>query len=346
MLKLKNIQATMTKSEEMTERCRPLWLLVLTMLCHTAYAQLDMGSQQEKFSLSATVDGVADSDYSWDTDERDDVADGRMKRLMNVRLQSNVKLVSGLMGSVSVQPFYHYSSTRLQTDWRDSDSPFDFPDEHHHFGVTLSASMNLMLGSRQHGKPMTLIATTAPNFSEKGFEQMSGLLAAMVHVSRTEKTYLGLGAIYLYGSPLSWPLWPLVVFRHQFDKRWKVGGMFANWQLSYQTSPKVRLAFGTELASDKIYFRPGNEHLPRKALYDLISERAGLFANWQATKELAMELGTGLNIPFYGRVRDISHSHVYMKLHASPKPFVQLKGRFALPFGSKETVAKNGRAVK
>ena len=28
--------------------------------------------------------------------------------------------------------------------------------------------------------------------------------------------------------------------------------------------------------------------LPRKALYDLISERVGFFANWQATKELSL----------------------------------------------------------
>ena len=70
--------------------------------------------------------------------------------------------------------------------------------------------------------------------------------------------------------------------------------------------------------------------LPRKALYDLISERVGLFANWQASQELSLELGTGVNIPFYGRVRDISHPHIYMKLHADAKPYVQLKLNYSI----------------
>ena len=91
--------------------------------------------------------------------------------------------------------------------------------------------------------------------------------------------------------------------------------MAANWMLNYQHSPKLRFALGTEMVIDKIYFRPGNEQLPRKALFDLVSERVGLFANWQTTKALSMELSTGINYPFYGRVRDISHPHVYMKLH-------------------------------
>ena len=159
---------------------------------------------------------------------------------------------------------------------------------------------------------------------------MSGVVGAMVYVTRTPKTILALGAIYLYGSPLSWPLWPLVIYRHQFDDRWNVNIMEANWLLNYRASSKVRLAFGTELSSDKIYFRPNNDLLPRKALYDLISERVGLFANWQATKELSLELGTGVNIPFYGRVRDISHPHIFMKLHADAKPYAQLKLNYSI----------------
>lgn len=306
------------------------WMLMMAVMCQVAvYAQLSIGNPKEKFSLSATVDGVADSDYTWDTDENEDIADGRMKRTMSAKLKSNIKLVSGPLGSVSIAPFYNYSTTRLETEWKGV-SMFDFPDKHHHYGATLSASMNMLLGSREHGKPMTILATTAPNFSENGFEQMSGVVGAMVYVTRTPKTILALGAIYLYGSPLSWPLWPLVIYRHQFDDRWNLNIMEANWLLNYQASSKVRLSFGTELSSDKIYFRPNNDLLPQKALYDLISERVGLFANLQATKELSLELGTGVNIPFYGRVRDISHPHIYMKLHADAKPYVQLKLNYSI----------------
>jgi hypothetical protein len=308
-----------------------LWMIVLSMLCRVeAYAQFNLGNPREAFSLSATVDGVANSDYTWNTDDREDVADGRMKRLTNVRLKSNVRLLSGLMGNVSLAPFYNYSTVRLQTDWKAIAPMIRFPDEHHHYGATLSGSMNLLLGSRERGKPMTLTATVTPNFSENGFENLSGILAAMVHVTRSQKTYLGLGAAYIYGSSGWWPLWPIIVYRHQFDNRWSVGGMAANWMLNYQHSPKLRFALGTEMVIDKIYFRPGNEQLPRKALFDLVSERVGLFANWQTTKALSMELSTGISYPFYGRVRDISHPHVYMKLHADTKPYAQMKISYSI----------------
>lgn len=303
-----------------------LWMIALLILCRAvAYAQFSLGNPKEAFSLSATVDGVANSDYTWDTDEREDVADGRMKRQMNVRLRSSVKLLSGLMGNISLAPFYNYSTLRLQTNWQGEAPMLHFPDEHHHYGATLSGSMNLLLGSREHGKPLTLMGTVTPNFSENGFEHVSGILGAMVHVTRSSKTYLGLGAVYIYGSSGWWPLWPLVVYRHQFDNRWSVGGMAVNWMLNYQHSPKVKFSLGTELYVNKIYFRPDNDQLPRKALYDLVSERIGLFASWQATKALSMELSTGINYPFYGRVRDISHPHIYMKLHADSKPYAQMK---------------------
>ena len=310
---------------------KTLWLLLFFLLCKTmVYAQLSMGNPREKFSMTASIDGVANSSYTWDTDNNQDVADGRMTRQMNVKLRSSIKLVSGLMGSVSIQPFYNYNTTRLNTDWREGTALFDFPQEHHHFGATLSASMNLMLGSREKGKPITLIITSTPNFSENGFEQWSAIGGVIVHVTRSEKTYLGLGGGILIGTAIRWPLWPLFIYRHQFDRRWSINGMAANWMLSYQTSPQFRLSGGMELVSDKIYFRPKDERLPHKASFDLISERIGLFANWQTTKELSMELSTGVNYPFYGRIRAVNDSHIYMKLKADPKPFVQLKLNYSL----------------
>ena len=310
---------------------KTVWLFLLSMLCQTVvYAQISMGNPREKFSLTASVDGVGNSSYTWDTDNDKDVADGRMTHQMNVKLRSSIKLVSGLMGSVSIQPFYNYSTTRLNTDWREGTALFDFPQEHHHLGATLSASMNLMLGSREKGKPMTLIISGTPNFSENGFEQWSAIGGVIVHVTRSEKTYLGLGAGVLIGTAIRWPLWPLFIYRHQFDRRWSINGMAANWMLSYQASPQFKLSGGLELASEKIYFRPKDERLPSKASFNLISERIGLYANWQTTKELSMELSAGVNCPFYGRIRAVNDSHIYMKLKANPKPFVQLKVNYSL----------------
>jgi hypothetical protein len=74
---------------------KTVWLFLLSMLCQTVvYAQISMSNPREKFSLTASVDGVGNSSYTWDTDNDKDVADGRMTHQMNVKLRSSIKLVS------------------------------------------------------------------------------------------------------------------------------------------------------------------------------------------------------------------------------------------------------------
>ena len=301
---------------------------LLVLFAVSARAQVSISNPKEKISISATVDGVANTDYTWDTKHGDNIAEGNMTHGMNVKVKSNVNLVSGLAGTISVAPFYNFSTTQLQTTWNGAPM-FDIPDEHHNYGVTVSALLNIMLGSKEHGKPISFLATTAPNFSEHGYENMSGVFGTMIHLIRKPDTYLAVGAIYLYGS-LSWPLYPLIIYRHDFDNHWSVSMMELNDYLYYKVTPKIKFALGTELVSDKIYFRPKNEQLPQKALYSLLSERVGLYANWQTTKEMSMELSAGANLPIWGRVRESGHRHVYMKLHDDVKPYVQMKVSYSI----------------
>lgn len=71
---------------------KSLWLLLFSLLCQTmVYAQISMGNPREKFSMTASIDGVGNSNYTWDTDNDQDVADGRMTRHMNVKLRSSIK---------------------------------------------------------------------------------------------------------------------------------------------------------------------------------------------------------------------------------------------------------------
>ena len=137
-------------------------VLLLAMFPFALHAQLTLGNQRDKFSLSATIDAVPNTDYTWDEKHKDNIADGRMKQGMNVRLRSSINLWSNRMFGVSIAPFYNYSSTRLQTDWRGTPM-FDFPEDNHHYGATLTASMNMLLCH----KPMTLMITTSDGYTLK-----------------------------------------------------------------------------------------------------------------------------------------------------------------------------------
>ncbi|MBR6203342.1 MAG: hypothetical protein IKQ62_10095, partial [Bacteroidaceae bacterium] len=59
-------------------------------------------------------------------------------------------------------------------------------------------------------------------------------------------------------------------------------------------------------------------------------ERFGLFADWQATRELSFNLGVGATVPFYGRLRRSGYRHNYMTLRDHVKPFVKMRVKYSL----------------
>ena len=314
-----------------------LWLILLLLCPMQMSAQFTVNNPKEKFSINASVEGVTNTNYKWKTDDRDFIARGQMERGMEAHVTSSLKLVSIPAFSLTVSPFYNYSARRLDTNWADGDQkiisaitnneqPMDLPTQHHHYGGSLSASLNFMVGE----KAMTIMATGTANMSQYGFENVSGVVGTIVHLIREKDTYLAVGAIYLIANNVSWPLYPFFAYRHQFNNRWSVNCLEANNYVYYHASPKVKLALGTEMDIDRIYFRPKSDVLPKKSVYSLVSERGGMFANFQATKELSFNLGMGVSVPLFGRVREPGHRHSYMRLDDKVKPFIQLKARYAI----------------
>lgn len=301
-----------------------LWIMVL-MLCSLSM-QAQLNNPRERFSLSATVDGATNTNFTWKSKEGESLAGGRMQPGVNVRVRSNVQLLASKTFSVSLAPFYNFSNGQLNTEWGSENLGFTLPAEHHHYGGTLMVNYNL----KAFGKPLTLLGMGTGNFSQYGYENASGMLGAMFSVTRNQRTFLGIGAIYLLGTSVSWPLYPLIIYTHQFDDRWSISCMEVNNYLYYQASPKVKYSVGMELETDKFYFRPHQENLPKKAMYSQVSERFGLFADLQATKELSVHFGAGVQVPFYGRLRESGYNHNYMTLRDKTKPFVMMRVKYSL----------------
>ena len=301
-----------------------LWIMGLMFCSMNMFAQLN--DPRERFSLSATVDGTTNTDFTWKSREGESLAGGRLQPGVNVRVRSNVQLFANKMLSVSLAPFYNFSNAELRTRWGAENLGFTLPTEHHHYGGTLMLNGNLLA----FGKPLTLLAMGTGNFSQYGYENASGMMGGMIFVTRNQRTVLGLGAIYLLGSAVSWPLYPLIIYSHKFDDRWSINCMEAYNYLYYQASPMIKYSVGMELETDKFYFRPHQEGLPKKAMYSQVSERVGLFADIQATKELSLHFGAGVQVPFYGRLRESGYNHNYMTLRDEVKPFVNMRVKYSL----------------
>ena len=298
-------------------------LLCLLLFSSVAYAQL--GNPREKFGIAATVDGASNTDYYWKSNDGETLEEGRLKHGINAHVRANLRLLGNRRISLSLSPFYHFSNRELRVNTT-STRIFDTPSEHHHYGGSLTATYNTLLAN----KPLTIMALGTGNFSQYGYENASGMAGAVVSITRSQRTHFALGAIYLLGTSVSWPLYPMFIYTHRFDNRWSISCLETNNYLYYQASPSIKYAIGMEIETNKFYLRPKTEGLPKKAEISQISERFGLFANIQATKELTCDFGLGITFPFYGRLRESGYNHTYMKIHDSVKPFLKCGIKYSL----------------
>lgn len=294
------------------------------MQCLTAAAQL--GDPREKLSITAEVDGATNTDYHWETTDGHLLENGRLRQGVNARLKANVRLMGSQRFSLAFNPFYNFSTRSLKANDDGPKLDMPIPDAHHHYGGGLMATYN----TKWLGKPFTLTGTITGNFSQYGYENFSAMAGALFTITRNRSTYLALGGLLLVGTSISWPLFPLIVYNHRFDDHWSISCLETNNYLYYQASPKLRCALGMEIVTDKIFIRPKREDLPEKMEISELSERFGLFANLMATRQLSLNLGLGVTVPFYNRLRESGYNKTYMRLYDHVKPFVKLQLKYSI----------------
>ena len=294
------------------------------MQCLTAAAQL--GDPREKLSITAEVDGATNTDYHWETTDGHLLENGRLRQGVNARLKANVRLMGSQRFSLAFNPFYNFSTRSLKANDDGPKLDMPIPDAHHHYGGGLMATYN----TKWLGKPFTLTGTITGNFSQYGYENFSAMAGALFTITRNRSTYLALGGLLLVGTSISWPLFPLIVYNHRFDDHWSISCLETNNYLYYQASPKLRCALGMEIVTDKIFIRPKREDLPEKMEISELSERFGLFADLMVTRQLSLNLGLGVTVPFYNRLRESGYNKTYMRLYDHVKPFVKLQLKYSI----------------
>ena len=300
--------------------------VTLLFLTSMLFAHGQLADPREKFSITADVDGATNTDYYWKSEKGERLEEGRLQHGVAARVRASLRVLGNQQFSLSVSPFYRYSNKELNASDTYGALLFDVPREHHHYGSSLMANYN----TRWLGKPFTLMAMGTANFSQYGFEDASSMIGGIFSITRNQKTFLGLGLICLVGTSVSWPLYPMFIYTHQFNNHWSISCMEVNNYLNYQVSRPLRLSFGMEMESDKIYLRPKVTDYPEKMEISQVTERFGIFTNIQTSRELSINLGVGAAVPFYGRLRQSGHNKTYMNLHDQVKPFVRLRVKYTI----------------
>ena len=292
--------------------------------CFVSKAQFS--DPREKFSITASVDGSSNTDYRWETTDGRLLENGRLREGINARVRANAKLVGSRFFFLSVSPFYIYSNRTLRPDIDGPQLNMSVPNNHHHYGGNITGSCNFML----FNIPFTVMAIVSGNFSEYGYENFSGMGGAMFTLIRNKRTYLSLGLMCLVGTSVSWPLYPLIFYSHQFNDRWSIRCMETDNFLYYHATQQLKLSLGMELETDKIYLRPNMKGMPKKMEISELAERFGFFADLQATKELLFNFGLGVTVPFYNRLRESGQNKTYMRMYDHVKPFVKFQVKYSI----------------
>ncbi len=296
------------------------------MLLAPMSMKAQLGDPREKFGITAEIDGATNVSHTWKSTNDDALAGGTVNHGVNVKLNANMRLLKVKNLTVALSPFYNFSNERIDNNWGEQNLGFTLPAAFHHFGASLSMSYQ----TKAFGKPLTLMGVGTGNFSQYGLENASGMLSAMFTLTRNRNTYLGLGALYMLGTSVKWPLFPLIVYSHRFNNNWSLNCMEVNNFLYYHLSQGVKIGAGMELETNKHYFRPDSKVLPEVAVLSQLSERFGFFADWKPTKLLTFNFGAGVNVPIFGRVQESGYSQSYMNISIPVKPFVRMRMKVSI----------------
>ena len=102
-------------------------------------------------------------------------------------------------------------------------------------------------------------------------QEMSGGVSAMTLASS-----FGIGMIGLINTTSPWPVFPMLVYRHRFDKRWSMEIMPPQFRLTCAVNPSNRIMAGLTIDGDRFYVTPRNPRLPKACLYSKKPYAAGI----------------------------------------------------------------------
>ena len=89
----------------------------------------------------------------------------------------------------------------------------------------------------------------------------------------TKASSFGIGMIGLINTTSPWPVFPMLVYRHRFDKRWSMEIMPPQFRLTCAVNPSNRITAGLTIDGDRFYVTLRN---PKVCLYSKKPYAAGI----------------------------------------------------------------------
>lgn len=240
------------------------------------------------------------------------------------------KFCSGKNFSISANARYHY----MNADFSDAGSDNEVESLH---GLGMDGShnvyqlgVNALYHTKLFGKPFMAVGMITSDFSNEGFERINFMGGGVFMLTMTRKTQFGLGAFLLLNTASRWPLFPMVVYHHDFNPSLSLNIYGRTFGLDYTLTKQDRVTAGFDIDSRTFYFRPDAEGLPETCRYTSTLFRPMLKYRRTLTKGLNACIEAGEEMKVSSRIYGRNGTKRYMDVKQPSKPFVQVSVEYIL----------------
>lgn len=313
-------------------------LLLLQLLVNPVSAQnpIDTLSQQEAISFRLPVVPVIlhtylttglNSHYRLKQDGKT-YERGTVEDLAKAKLILNTPIYNGRFYALSMAANYGYFHSNFHVDNQFSEEHFiPMSGTRHTWRLAANGVLNIRL--------LNKLVVSNLNFSidgsEYGVEKYSGRVLALMQMKRTETTSWGIGILGLINSTFPVPLFPFVIWRHQFNPRWTIDLNMPQAGLRYSFYEKQHLSLGVQVDYDHFYLHPKKESQPKSLVYSEVFLKPGLTYECSLGKQLKFSLSGGGSWLISGRIYKKKRYKDYIRVRQPFGSYLDLRVSYQLP---------------
>lgn len=233
----------------------------------------------------------------------------------------NAELLKGETYSVSAMARYQYIRTGIPDG--DFSGTGYTPRELHINGDhhVYQLGVNSMVRSWLWGKPLMALSMLRADFSRHGFGRVDAMAVAILMLKSTRETQFGLGPVLLLNTSSRWPLFPMFMYRHQFNPQLSLGLYGGIFSLDYTPTRADQLSTGFDINARTFYFRPETDGLPDVCRYTKTLFRPMAKYRRHLTKHLSAEIEGGVELKMSSRIYGRTGTHHYIETDAPASPF-------------------------
>lgn len=193
-----------------------------------------------------------------------------------------------------------------KTEMNDA-SAIGLSGSHHLIVAGVGAYSRIKIGDSS----VNLFGHLMADFSRWGYENATGILAGVLMLKESRYDAFGIGVVGLIHSASDWPIFPMITWRKQLNRRTVLDVTLPNVKVHYYANEAMKCSAGMDIDYDRIYFRPHRDELPRTCRYSHTMMKFGGEWEWKPASSITLRMAAGTKIKLKSEVATTDGRHDY-----------------------------------